>query len=165
MTTIVYRDGVLAADCQMLVAGDSANRYYFKGTKIYRPACKTLVYASTGMNYDATTQALLTNALKMGIAELAADGITPRVRKLIYELFTKETIVCTKTKVYHIRKGDMVELSPEIPWLTVGSGTCFSGLALQKGLNAKASVEFANKMDVLSGFGVETVLLNKLRKS
>lgn len=130
MTTIAYKDGVLAADTRMIVS----DHIISSCTKIrYLP--NGVVVACAG---NANNEAV---ALKYFSGEKWMDEEPPDIKKGF------ECILITKTGVPMACHGSLRPFVIEHPYYAVGTGTEFALAAMEMGKGAVEAVKFSARLD------------------
>lgn len=145
MTTIAYRDGVLAGDTR--VTDDSGHVWTDKCKKVFRIKDGSLV----GVSGDMEPGELLLDALRAGVTEfkLPADSDINAIRVLADgRLFISE--------------GEAWTLWPE-PYAAIGSGKRCALTALRMGYSAREAVRQGIAGDSYSGGRIISVKLKGIK--
>lgn len=150
MTTIAFRDGVMAADSQMTSNGN----YYATVEKIKRLSCGGL-YACSG---DADSRELFNL-----IDTRTLLGQMPSVPELLeLELDANAIVILPNGKAYEVcvkhesdrKRAEALEMNA--PFLATGSGWELAMGAMAMGASAKEAVKIACQFDVHSGGPIKT---------
>lgn len=152
MTTIAYRDGILAGDSG-LYSGTTLMALVEKVFKFGNG----ILYGGAGDGDDNALRKLLgTKGIKATKVELAATHVT-----------ASALIVLPNKHVYYlsIEKGDNGEFEAEIvklegEYFSVGAGADFALGAMAQGASAIAAVTSAAKHNIYTELPVNTVKLN-----
>lgn len=144
MTTIVYKNGILAADTQETV-GDVPRRC----TKLYK----------IGSDIIATAGESYTGMIFVDWWEKGQDKETiPDFTNLDADTEDFECLVWTKGKLFSVnRLFHMIEINlDDHPYYAIGSGSDVALGALATGASAKRAVEIACEYNIHTGLPVET---------
>jgi hypothetical protein len=148
VTTVVYRDGVLAAD----------RRYTEKdficpelGTKVWKNK-HGWAFAGAGQTAD------LFRAAEWAHSEL---GSTKQRKTNPPSGDMAMIIVSPKRELFCLERGQMYPLAPNTPFLVAGTGAQAALGALYHGATAIEAVEIAMKIDFNSGGGVDHVTIGE----
>lgn len=145
MTTIVYRDGVLAAD-RRAYSGDK--KPIGSKTKIHRLEDGTLFGVSSS---NVGADSLLRRWIESGCVTAATDQLKPD---------SFELIVIKPTGDVFYANGNLDLTGPlEAEYFAIGSGDHYALGALAMGASAEVAVQIASDLDIWSGGGVTTMAL------
>jgi ATP-dependent protease HslVU (ClpYQ) peptidase subunit len=139
VTTIAYRDGILASDSRLTYEDTVATD---KCSKLWRLPDGTL-YSFAGSN--DTGLEMLDNLMKGRDEEVKAESDFTAIR------------ILPKGKIY-INEGSAWYRWPQ-NYIAIGSGGKYAAVALRCGLSAPAAVKQAIKSDVHSGGKVQQLRL------
>lgn len=143
MTTIVYRDGILASD-RRAYAGDK--KPIGTKTKIHRLEDGTLWGVSSG---NVGADALLGRWLKGGCEVVESSDLKPENFELI--------VIRPNGGIFYAN-GNLDLTGPlTAEYLAIGSGDHFAMGALAMGASAEVAVQIASNLDIWSGGGVDTL--------
>lgn len=168
MTTIVVNSKCIAADRQLLIKGDDGGTHFADGPKLKLSDCGTFVYGSTGIDLSKNHTDELEKLFRMvahhfaGGGQLTDAGFT-ELALAVSKRVRKPTLILTRKLFISIIEG-LISISDEyIDYFAVGTGATFASSAMLSGRTPKQAVEFANRMDTLSGRGVDVYHANKLK--
>lgn len=137
MTTIVYRDGILAADTQMTISNVA-----YKTSKIKR-LNKTTVIACAGSAEDEH------KARQHFSGPNWRDVEAPQVKKNF------ECLLIVKGQP-HFCVGNLYPIKMEHDYYALGSGGNFAMAGLSTGMTAEEAVQFASEMCIYTNDIIET---------
>lgn len=149
MTTIIYKDGVLASDSQVTLSTGKIISKKFK--KIFEPeGCmfQNQVVLAYGLAGDAAARLVLERLLQEEGGLLAGDNLES-------EDDFEALIVC-ENSVYYVEKSadktaiKAVEIDPKGDWC-IGSGSSTAYYVLAKGGSVEKAMEEAAEFDAYTG--------------
>ena len=147
MTTVVFRDGVMAADSRIIDGNLIEASTYRKVGRLGRRAKFAGVYAVTGAT---TSSQYLLRLLNSG----AWEGIGTPGQSSDGQVH----VALTDGRFFFVGVDGVTECAPA-PFYAAGSGRAIALGALQMGASATKAVKVACKFDVYSGGPVRKVVL------
>lgn len=168
MTTIVVNSKCIAADRQLLIKGDDGGTHFTDGPKIKLSPCGTFAYGSTGIDLSKNHTEDLEKLFRAvahhfsGGGQLTDEGFT-EMALAVNKRVKKPTLILTRKVFISIIEGLIAVSDEYIDYYAVGTGATFASSAMLSGKTPKQAIEFANRYDALSGFGVDVINANKLK--